>query len=160
MNRGRRVLLTAILAGSGVLATGMTAASPDRPGPRDCRSMEARGPLGHLEKLADELDLSPEQRDRIRELMEQQRPQMRAWREAMRDTHRRLRELERAPTFDEQAIRQLAEQQARTMAEMRVEKAKMHHEIARLLTPEQRERFERMRPRKGPRHRSPGPDEE
>jgi Spy/CpxP family protein refolding chaperone len=112
-------------------------------------------------RVAAELDLSDEQQDRIETIREEERDTIRALRDKMHDYQEQLRELTDEGTFDEGAIRKIAEEKARIQVEMSVAKAKMHSQIKEVMTPEQQElaakfrtdRFDKRGYRRGGRGR-------
>jgi Spy/CpxP family protein refolding chaperone len=69
-SRNPLLLLTAaLLLGGGIgLITGMQVARQDR------GHSHGRGPRGHVERLQRELDLTPDQRDSVRAILERHRP--------------------------------------------------------------------------------------
>ena len=68
-----------------------------------------------------------------------------------------------AATFDEKAIRSIAEEQAKLQVELAVAKARMHSKIHTIMTPEQQELSKKLRSvrkdrndRRGKPHSGPG----
>ena len=79
----------------------------------------------------------------------------------MHDYQEQLRELTDEGTFDEEAIRKIAEEKAKIQIEMAIAKARMHSQINEIMTPEQQElaaklrsdRFDKRGDRRGGRGR-------
>jgi len=96
------------------------------------------------------LDLSDAQREQIRQIGDQYRPQMREQAKAMREHRQALRELATADVVDEARLQQLSAQSAQARAEMMAQRVRMQHAILAVLTPEQREAVrEKMQQREG-----------
>lgn len=85
------------------------------------------------------LDLSDAQREQIRQIMDQHRPQMREQAKVMREHRQALRELTTAEVVDEARLQQLSAQHGQIMSERTARRVRMQHEILAVLTPEQRE---------------------
>lgn len=98
-----------------------------------------------------QLDLTAEQRDQLREAFGRFREGTRERQEALGTARAALREAVQADTFDEIAIRERAGEVAAIEADATVERARLHTTIRDLLTPEQRERMERIRSNWQPR---------
>lgn len=149
-------LRTRFLAIAGVLlAAGATlalAAGPGRGGrgPGGCDGggagfhgePGALGPLGHA---MDRLDLSREQRDQVRAILDRHRDEHRALREQMRDQREERLERDLFVPFDEAAVRARAEERARLMVEAEVARARVASEVLAVLTPEQRAELGKLR---------------
>jgi Spy/CpxP family protein refolding chaperone len=56
----------------------------------------------------------------------------------MVQTHQQMRTLEESGSFDESAVRVVAAQQAQTMTELLVQKARIKSELIAILTPDQK----------------------
>ena len=102
-----------------------------------------RGPswgLHGMSRMADALDLSPEQRDEVREILEQVQPQMRELRQAMRDNMQRLHQLTPDdPQFSNTVA--AASQQAGALVTRMIELGSQTRvEVHSILTPEQQAR--------------------
>ena len=67
-------------------------------------------------------------------------------RQQMRKDHEQMRTLLESDTFDEAAIRSLANKQASLKTEMFVSQAKVKHEVFQLLTVEQQELAQKIKP--------------
>jgi Spy/CpxP family protein refolding chaperone len=160
MNRSIKTLLIAAAVAGGVAATAVYAAPP---GGGACGygnygagfgpGMGGRGGMdseAHVERLAARLDLSTEQRDQVRAIVDKARPETRALQDKLTDNRQQLHALMRQGTAKESEIRKLADAQGKLKADMIVQRSKVHNAINAVLTPEQREQFQQMGPRRGP----------
>lgn len=102
------------------------------------------GQLFHMMKLADELDLSKEQRTEVDRILDEARPKAREYVYALGDGREQLRALSEETEFDEPRVRALAEAHAQAMVELIVMGARVSAEINTVLTPEQRETLAQM----------------
>ena len=120
---------------------------------RDGRSDPAPGWFGR--RMAAALDLTEEQRDRMREAMREIGDDRRASRrqvaDARRSFQRAVRDREQSPA----EIQALGEALGRAQADHALQRRSERERIAGILTEEQRERLEQMRERRGPRARNP-----
>jgi Spy/CpxP family protein refolding chaperone len=91
-----------------------------------------------LEKIADELDLSTEQRAQIKQILETEKPKIQTLTDAARATHEQLKDLGTNGVFNEEQVSGLAAQQAETTRQLIVEKERAKAAIFAVLTPEQR----------------------
>lgn len=116
-----------------------------------------RGPR-MLGRMARHLDLTEDQKARIREIYESRSVQIQEQREAKRNARRALAEAIHAEPRDEAAIRARAAELGRLTGEGAVLHSRIRAEIAPLLTAEQRQKLADMkgkaRERRGHRGRS------
>jgi len=160
MNRSIKTLLIAAAVAGGVAATAVYAAPP---GGGACGygnygagfgpGMGGRGgmdPEAHVDRLAARLDLSTEQRDQVRAIVDKARPETRALRDKLTDNRQQLHALMRQGNAKEADVRKLADAQGKLKADMIVQRSKVHNAINAVLTPEQREQFQQMGPGRGP----------
>lgn len=94
-----------------------------------------------LERMAERLDLQPEQREQIRALSERTSQAMRPLHEERRQLREEQRKLWQAPQLDEGAIAALRERSLRLHERMVTQREQAMLEMARILTPEQRQRL-------------------
>lgn len=111
------------------------------------------------------LDLSEAQKGQIEAILKEARDKERARRGEAEELHGKLRQAERAASFDEPAVRGIANALAALDAEGLVARVKTHYRILALLAPAQRTLAERMLPRPGelpipPHCRDRGPERE
>ena len=98
-----------------------------------------------LEKIADELSLSDEQRTQIKQILEAEKTKIQALMETARTTHEQLKDLGTDGAFNEEKVNQLAAQQAETTRQLIVEKERTKAAIFAVLTPEQRTKASEMK---------------
>lgn len=159
MNRSIRTLLIAAAVAGGVAATAVVAAPPGggcgygNYGAGFGPGMGGRGgmdPEVRVDRLAARLDLNAEQREQVRAIIDKAQPETLALREKLNDNRQQLQTLARDGDARESEVRKLAEAQGKLMADMIVQRTKVHSAINAVLTPEQRERFQQMGPGRGP----------
>ncbi|MDH3745661.1 MAG: Spy/CpxP family protein refolding chaperone [Acidobacteriota bacterium] len=109
---------------------------------------DRRGPPGLLERMADKLELSEQQRETIRGLVEKHRDDTAVIREDFHGLEGAVEEAIHAEPFDEEAVRAVALQVADVRVELTVARARLGQEIQQVLTPEQREMAAEMRERR------------
>lgn len=95
---------------------------------------------GALMRSLRALDISDAQREQIRAVFEQYRPQVEALGPQIRDGGRALQEAVTAEVFDEVTIRDRSTALATVQADLAVLGAQMHSAVFALLTPEQRQK--------------------
>lgn len=110
-------------------------------------SQSAAGPSGGegfgfehhmLNMMTDYLDLTAAQQAQVKQIMAAEKPTVMPLVQQLHQTQRQIRQIEESGTFDEAKVRTLASQQAQTMTELIVEKAKIHSQIFDILTPDQK----------------------
>jgi protein CpxP len=116
------------------------------------------------ERMAEVLGLSAAQQQQIQTLRQQARKEMDPLREQLTATRGKLRTLVNAESYDENAVRSLASEQAASRTELLVIQTRMQHQIHALFTPEQRLLAEKLQPllqaRRGHGGGRPAPDAE
>jgi len=132
-----------VMAAAGLLATRLSAEelAPARRAP-------GHGILG---RMARHVDLTDDQKDRIRGVIDSHKAAREGQREARRAAWRALREATAAQPRDETAIRARAAEVGRVMGDDAVMRARLRSEIAPILTDAQREKLREMRERFGER---------
>jgi Spy/CpxP family protein refolding chaperone len=108
--------------------------------------MHGRGMFGEhqLEFFTDYLDLTDAQQAQAKEVLAKEKPTIQPLMQQMRESHRQLRQLEMSGTFDEGKVRNLAAQQAQTMTELIVQKARIHSELVQILTADQKAKLSKF----------------
>jgi periplasmic protein CpxP/Spy len=90
------------------------------------------------------LNLTDDQRAQMKSVMAKEKPALKPLFSQMAATRQQLRQLEMSDTFDESKVRELASQQAQTMTELTVQRARIHSELYQILTPEQKTKMTQM----------------
>ena len=153
----KHLITTLIIAGS--LASGaVLQASPGFGDKRfdDCQKSERHmnkssgryGDKSFVERMAKKLNFSEEQNAAIRSIVDKMRPQMQEIRDKMRGNRMQLRTLIAQDSFNEAAVRQLAEQQGSYKTELIVLRSKIRNEINQQLNETQRQQLKEMRERR------------
>lgn len=119
---------------------------PDRPGgpggPGGRRGGPG-GPGGFGPMMFERLDLTSDQRDRVRQIMDSHRDEQRALGDRAMKAHDALQDAVTS-TFDEGAIRARAADVAAVDADMAVAQARVFGEVYQLLTTEQQEKLKKL----------------
>jgi protein CpxP len=129
-----------------------------------CDERQERMEMKHekrLELMAEVLDLTETQHKQIQKIIEQERAEMDGNREKMRESREQMRALLENDTFDEAAVRSLAESEAKLKVDAFVTRAKVKNQIFQLLTSEQQDLAEKLEPllhKPGKHHRPPMPE--
>ncbi len=103
------------------------------------------GGLQRLRQLHDELDVTPEQREQIKAVLQAHRGEIVEVAREIRDEHRELRSVVEAEGVDEAAIRQAAAELGEALGDAAVLHAKIRGEVVTVLTPEQVAKLEACR---------------
>lgn len=104
---------------------------------------------GHgIERMAEWLDLSADQRTSVRAIEDKYRPQLRSLRDRMTDSRKALREATAQSAPDDAKVRMLADAQGKAMAAMIVLRTRMFGEMRLLLTDTQRAKLRDFSERK------------
>ena len=88
--------------------------------------------------MTDALDLTDAQQAQAKQILDKEKPNFTPLMQQLKDGHKQMRALEENSTFDEAAVRTLASQQAQTMTELIVTKARVKSELFAILTAEQK----------------------
>jgi Spy/CpxP family protein refolding chaperone len=97
------------------------------------------------------LELTEDQRSRVRQITESHRDEQRAIGDRARKAHEALREVTESPTFDESAVRARAADVASVEADMAVARARLYNEVYQILTPEQQTTLKTLQAERGQR---------
>ncbi len=98
----------------------------------------------HIERMRDQLNLSDEQAEKIEALFKAKREEKEEHRQEHREMHQAMMNLDPSSSTYDQQVEQLAEKQATAMVREIKERARMRKEIHAILTPEQREKAQKM----------------
>jgi len=142
--RMKRNMTFASLTLAGLLAAGAAIAGTRH---ADQTALGPGGPAmegGMLHALAS-LDLTDDQKGRIKAILETSRPTIEPLVDALAQSKRALSDAVHAPAFDEQAIRAAASATAKSEGDLAVERARVGTKVRALLTPEQRDRLDARR---------------
>src|SRR5262249_52480980 len=97
---------------------------------------------------ADYLDLTDAQKTQMKDIMTKEKPTIKPLMQQLADSHKQLRQLETAGTFDEAKVRAVATQQAQTMPELTVRKARIKPEMMQVLTPDKKDKMAKFEARR------------
>jgi protein CpxP len=98
--------------------------------------------------FADYLDLTDVQQTQAKQILDKERPTVQPLIAQLAQTHQKMRALEEASSFDEAAVRTMATQQAQTMTELIVQKARIKSELIAVLTPDQKTKLQKFMDRR------------
>lgn len=107
-----------------------------------------------LERMAEELELTDEQQEQIKQVYRQSRPRFLKLRDAMEDNRKALRKLDPEDARYRQQVARLAREQGVLVEKMIKARSHVRAKIHAILTPEQREKARDLRKRH--RHERPG----
>ena len=141
----------------GLLISSMALAVPQpdtdsKDGARGCHHGKHAGMMGQgikgeghfLDRMADRLELTTEQRLSVKAALEKSKPQMTAIKEKMRTNRKALRELGR-DGGDDSRVQALARERGDLVASLVIERSKIRSDIQEILTDTQREQMKQMR---------------
>lgn len=154
------VLIAALIGGLFLHSSQVNAAPPGDAQEWERGERPEKGGERFLARMTEALNLSAEQQEKIKAIMEDHRNKVAPLRQSLDESRDKLRQMAKADSFDEAAVRSLATSQAGTKTEMIVERTRMQSRIHALLTPEQRklaeEKFDRGMGHRGGRHHGNG----
>lgn len=154
--------LAALLAAGLVAGSWTSLAADPEGGPGRREGREERGARGpDLNRLAERLNLSAEQKQNAQNIRNKYMSQHRTQIESMRPLREQLGQLLRAEQVNLDQVRAKLQQISAIHVELRMLKIRERLEFEALLTPEQRQQLRRMRPERPNRgdedRRPPGP---
>ena len=124
-------------------------------------------PWGHggfehhmLGMMTDYLDLTDAQQAQVKQIFAAEKPTMMPLVQQLHQGRQQLRQLEQSATFDEAKARTLASQQAQTMTDLMVEKAKVANQVFNILTPDQKAKAQKFMERRQARFQKHSQDAE
>ena len=100
---------------------------------------------GHHHDFFEQLNLSEAQKKEIKAIREAARPNVKPLIKQLKAGREELMALRKTGKFDEAKVRAIAETQAKTLANMIVERESVLYKIRAVLTPEQRAKLDNMR---------------
>ena len=136
--------VSAMLLGGTLLCQAMP--GPGGPPRQGCEEPSARGPFPA--GLARILELSEGQQAKIQAILDEERAKDQAQHKKEAELRQQLQSVERAATFNEQAVRTAAAALAGLETERLLSRARTHHLIDAVLTASQRSLAERLRAEK------------
>jgi Spy/CpxP family protein refolding chaperone len=155
MKKSIKVLLVAMTI-TGAVGAGIAHAFPPG-GAHGClhgpRAMGFGGHKGYgdpdrmIDRMAESLNLTKEQRDAMRTIVDKARPQTRELRDKLAENHKQLRALIQQGMPKESEVRKLADAQGQAIADMIVLRTKVRTEIRGVLTDAQREKMQQWHER-------------
>lgn len=128
------LLLATMMFSSDAMAFGKNHANHDK----------ERTPILLKHKAAKYLDLSDVQQDKIRDVYEQAKSAASSDKEQLKALHYQWKELVSADTLDENALLDVANQQAQIKARLRVNGAKTKKALGAILNDEQKEKLQHL----------------
>jgi protein CpxP len=90
------------------------------------------------------LDLNEAQQAQAKDIMTKEKPTLQPLFQQLAQTRHQLRQFEESGNFDEAQVRTIATQQAQTLTELTVQKARIESELVKILTPEQKTKLTQM----------------
>ena len=115
-----------------------------------------KGPEARMERLAERLNLTPEQQEQFQQVFAGHREDVAPLMERKREAGVALREAIRAETFNEAGVREAAMRVAEIDVELAVVRAAQRQQLREVLDPEQLEQLDRLHERRGATARGPG----
>ena len=131
----------AVLALVAVMAVTAMAAQEKGPGPEGFGPEHGKGMVRMLENL----NLSPEQKHQVAQILKDNQEQAKALRENMKKAHEGLREVMDKTPGDEAAVRKAVQPLAKAGEELAVNMGKTKAKIDAILTPEQKAKRTELR---------------
>jgi Spy/CpxP family protein refolding chaperone len=151
----KTIMKISLIGGLLISSIALAAPQPDvdsKDGARGCHhgahaGMMKQGIKGEgrfLDRMADRLELTTEQRSSVKTVLEKSKPQMTAIKEKMRTNRKALRELGRDGS-DDSRVQALARERGDLVANLVIERSKIRSDIQQILTDTQREQMKQMR---------------
>lgn len=145
----RQKLMVAVVLAAAILGGGagsvMAGFGPG--GELGCGPPDMKMETGGLEaRMAKVLKLTESQQSQIKTILDSEREQVKEFFDKMHENRKLLMQAAEATVFDEAAVRSLAVAQAAVEIELTVSRTKVQSQINALLTAEQRELFQLLRP--------------
>ncbi|MEW6336578.1 MAG: Spy/CpxP family protein refolding chaperone [Acidobacteriota bacterium] len=141
-----RIVVIAVVVGALAVGSAGWVAAQGAHGKGGMRALAGGpGPLGPLGRALRHLDLTQEQKDAIKAIVEADRESLQSLREQVRAKREAYREAHPPDTFDEAALRAHLADLAPLQAELAVGAAKLRIKVFAVLTAEQRAELAEMR---------------
>ena len=136
MNVTAKIFYLPLMAALGLTISGIAIAG-DQGKAAECG---AKG----FERMATELNLSQEQKEQFKKIHSEANPEMKKNRDAMKENHEAIRQLNPADNGYDQAVAKLADEQGKLVAASIRQHAKTRAQTDAILTPEQREKAHQL----------------
>jgi Spy/CpxP family protein refolding chaperone len=152
----KTIMKISLIGGLLISSIALAAPQPDtdsKDGVRGCHHGKHAGMMGQgikgegrfLDRMADRLELTTEQRSSVKAALEKSKPQMTAIKEKMRTNRKALRELGGDGNSDDNKVQALARERGDLVASLVIERSKIRSDIQQILTDKQREQMKQMR---------------
>jgi len=106
---------------------------------------QSGGKQQRYERMADKLDMNDEQRQQLKQIHRQARPQMLELKDAMQDNREALRKLDPKSSQFSTQVAELAKQQGELVTQKIIQRNQMRASVFAILTAEQREAAKKMK---------------
>ena len=151
----KTIMKISLIGGLLISSIAVAVPQPDtdsKDGARGCHHGKHAGMMGQgikgegrfLDRMADRLELTTEQRSSVKAALEKSKPQMTAIKEKMRTNRKALRELGRDGS-DDSRVQALARERGDLVASLVIERSKIRSDIQQILTDTQQEQMKQMR---------------
>jgi protein CpxP len=110
---------------------------------------DGKGFGSRIERMTERLNLSDEQRKQVRAISDNYRPKMRSIADERRKNRQQLREVMLADTVNQGKVKKLAQKAGDLKTDKIILRGKMHAEVNKVLTKEQREEMKEWKGRRG-----------
>lgn len=142
-------IMTTILAATFLMSAGTTFAQdadsdPGHSGPRAHRGMQGMPMVEHLKRALHRLDLSDEQKESIRTILQDMKAELGPIMAEMKAGHMHLMELIKSAEYDEDAVAELATKEGKLVAQRMIMAGRALAEVYSYLTDEQRVQLDEM----------------
>ena len=111
-----------------------------------------KNPEKMIERMSHKLDLSDQQREQAFTKLDEFKPQMKQAHLAIREGMQRIHEIDSDADNFTSNLDELATEQGKRVADMIKLRKTMHVEFEQILTDEQKEKFEKLKQKRGGRH--------
>lgn len=135
------IAFLAVLMGS-VIAKSQTTEDATPAPPMHGHGM-GMGMEGHMQFMAEKLNLSDDQKTQMKALMQKERPTMQPLHQQEHQIDQQLRQYIEG-NFDQAKVAALAGQKAQIQAQLTVEETKIHNQLYQLLTDDQKTQLKQM----------------
>lgn len=154
----RNMILGGVLAASllGLTANSAVPAAPGAgPGGGQRTAYESHGwhREGSLPRMFERLDLSQQQREQIKQIVDESKQAQQEKRKALWENRKALRNQAMADSYDAQRVQELADQQAKLSAALTVMRTETFYRVYSVLTPDQKKKLAEIQEQRKGQHR-------